>query len=227
MPSLSRAQSSIAFLKTALLIAVACLSAPGALANPAHFQCLPAPTIAAPASLIAPLTAIEDLCLQGSEQAPEHPLENPSSGRLSGAAIDNIDSSEIRQQEFYVDWSAWMSEVAQRWETAADLRQMRQENVTSGTGAAFIEFTCRRDGSVDHVSILQSSGESRFDQQHLEALSQCVPLPPFPPGSRRQSVTLLYVWAERPASCASEKRQPRAVGSESPLETVSRPKGTL
>lgn len=183
-----------------------------------------------PVFFTAPVSPIANLLSGESEQGQARQPEKLQPARLAAAAIDNGDLGSQQFEEYYVDWSAWMSDVADRWQRVLGFFQAPESSDGHNSASnrpAFIQFTCHRDGHVDHVTVLQGSGIAELDRQQVNALVDCMPLPPFPAGSRRQSVTLLYVWESAQNQAGNQGAQPRAVGKESPLETVSRPKETM
>lgn len=115
-----------------------------------------------------------------------------TTARLARAAICTEDISQIKFQEYYVDWSLWMSEVGDRWSTVFNSGYAAGKFHTDGP--AFVQFTCKADGSISEIALAKSSGDMMCDRSQMEALVNCMPLPAFPVGSARKTVTLLYVW---------------------------------
>lgn len=111
---------------------------------------------------------------------------------VARAAICTEDISQIKFQEYYVDWSLWMSEVGTRWSTVFNAAFDNGKFHTDGP--AFVQFTCKSDGTISDIGLAKSSGDALCDRGQIEALVNCMPLPAFPVGSRKQSVTMLYVW---------------------------------
>lgn len=133
---------------------------------------------------------------------------------VTRAAICTEDISQIKFSEYYVDWSLWMNEVADRWSNVFNAGYNNGKFHTDGP--AFVEFTVKRDGSISEISLHKSSGDLLCDRGQIEALVNCMPLPAFPVGSRKKSVTLLYVWeysghparVSKPIAKATRKQQP-------------------
>ncbi len=115
-----------------------------------------------------------------------------AAARVARAAICTEDLSQIKFQEYYVDWSTWMSEVGDRWSIVFNSAYNNGKFRTDG--AAFVQFTCKRDGTISDVLMEKSSGDRLCDRGQMEALVSCMPLPAFPVGSAKDSVTMLYVW---------------------------------
>lgn len=136
---------------------------------------------------------------------------------VTRAAISTEDVSQIKFQEYYVDWSGWMAEVADRWSFVFNTESLGGKFQTCGQ--ALVQFTCFRDGSIGEISIERSSGDTICDHEQVTALKECVPLPAFPVGSRKDSVTLLYVWDYASKSRIVKQVRPR---TEAPtLERIS------
>jgi TonB family protein len=112
--------------------------------------------------------------------------------RVARAAICTEDISQIKFQEYYVDWSLWMDEVGSRW--SAVFNSAYNRGKFHADGLAFVQFTCKADGSITEVSLEKSSGDPMCDRSQIEALVNCMPLPAFPVGSAKKSVTMMYVW---------------------------------
>jgi hypothetical protein len=115
-----------------------------------------------------------------------------NAARLARAAICTEDISQIKFQEYYVDWSVWMNEVGDRWSTVFNSAYNNGKFHTDGP--AFVQFTVKADGSISEIMMAKGSGDIMCDRSQVEALVNCMPLPAFPVGSARKSVTLLYVW---------------------------------
>ena len=63
------------------------------------------------------------------------------------------------------------------------------------SGPMFIEFTCKRNGTVSDVVIDRSSGDRMLDAIQVGTLLRCTPLPAFPAQSVKKDVTLLCIWS--------------------------------
>ena len=115
-----------------------------------------------------------------------------NAARLARAAICTEDIAQIKFQEYYVDWSVWMNEVGDRWSTVFNSAYNNGKFHTDGP--AFVQFTCKADGTITDMVLAKGSGDLMCDRSQLAALANCVPLPAFPVGSARKCVTMLYVW---------------------------------
>lgn len=111
---------------------------------------------------------------------------------ISRAAICTEDLSQISFSEYSVDWTTWMNDVAGRWTSV--FNRAYTNGKFRPDGPAFVQFTCNNDGTIKEVSILSGSGDAMCDQKQIEALAECLPLPQFPVATKKDCVTLLYVW---------------------------------
>jgi outer membrane biosynthesis protein TonB len=125
---------------------------------------------------------------------------------VAAAAISTEDLATISFTEYEVDWSAWVEKMTDRWTDA-----MNRPAVTSGlkpSGPLFVEFTCKKDGTISEVMIDHSSGDRSCDAISIGTLLRCLPLPSFPAESRKKSITVLCIWAYNshvPVSKASKR----------------------
>jgi hypothetical protein len=122
--------------------------------------------------------------------------------------------------EYDVDWSSWISQMAARWHY--NLRRLEaQSNVCFVTERpALIQFTCAANGQVGNFSLKQSSGIYAYDQLQMLALSQVTPLPPFPKGTRCATITLVQGWESHTKKPGEGGFDPRAFGRRFPMEKV-------
>lgn len=122
--------------------------------------------------------------------------------------------------EYDVDWSSWISQMAARWHY--NLRRLEaQSNVCFVTERpALIQFTCAANGQVGNFSLKQSSGIYAYDQLQMLALSQVTPLPPFPKGTRCATITLVQGWESHTKKPGESGFDPRAFGRRFPMEKV-------
>ncbi len=122
--------------------------------------------------------------------------------------------------EYDVDWSSWISQMAARWHY--NLKRLEaQSNVCFVTERpALIQFTCASNGQVGNFSLKQSSGIYAYDQLQMLALSQVTPLPPFPKGTRCATITLVQGWESHTKQPGENGFDPRAFGRRFPMEKV-------
>lgn len=119
-------------------------------------------------------------------------LNKKETAHLARAAICTEDIAQIKFQEYYVDWSGWMSEVGDRWSTVFNATARGGKFRTDGP--TLIQFTCKSDGTISEIGLARSSGDIVCDENQIRSLVNCMPLPAFPIGSRKQTITMLYVW---------------------------------
>lgn len=122
--------------------------------------------------------------------------------------------------EYDVDWSSWISQMAARWHY--NLRRLEaQSNICFVTERpALIQFTCAANGQVGNFTLKQSSGIYAYDQLQMLALSQVTPLPPFPKGTRCATITLVQGWESHTKKPGESGFDPRAFGRRFPMEKV-------
>lgn len=137
----------------------------------------------------SPLAPINRNCREAEDQ----PISvHKKTARIARVAICTEDISQIKFSEYYVDWSAWMNEVGNRWSTVFNAAYNTGKFRTNGP--AFIQFTCKQDGTITAIGLSRSSGDMLCDRSQIEALANCMPLPSFPVGSQKKTITVLYVW---------------------------------
>lgn len=124
--------------------------------------------------------------------------------------------------EYGVDWSRWMSEVADRW--YFQLRRLEAQSPYEfyTDGPAQIEFTCYSNGQIGNVILRRSCGVPVYDQMQIEALLSSRPLPLFPRGTQRTSYTLCQGWEAHARHTGETDFQPGSFGKNTPMETVQR-----
>jgi len=123
-------------------------------------------------------------------------------------------------KEKNVDWSHWVGGVADRWYYV--LQQFEEAaNVEFQTvRPALIQFTCYNNGQVGNVSLKQSSGNLIYDNLQMLALVHTVPLPAFPAGTMRTSITLVEGWESHEQRPGEHAYQPGSFGKGFPMEKV-------
>ncbi|HEY9870597.1 MAG TPA: TonB family protein, partial [Candidatus Obscuribacterales bacterium] len=124
-----------------------------------------------------------------------------------------------------VDWSQWANELADRWYKNLIALERKSGKGFNTARPAKIRFTCYPDGSIKNISLYRSCGISEYDRMQIEALKQVQPLPPFPPGTRRKSITMLQGWASGPKTKGQKDFELGSYGKRMPVERVrTRPK---
>jgi len=124
------------------------------------------------------------------------------------------------QAEAGVDWSGWASALADRWFWNLKNLEYTSKKQFSTKRPALIRFTCYRDGTIGSIALQQSCGLPAYDQMEIEALKRCVPLPPFPAGSRRTRYTLLQGWDAHPRQPGQGDFKPGSYGKNFPVEKI-------
>jgi TonB family protein len=117
-----------------------------------------------------------------------------------------------------IDWSNWIGVLADRW-----FYVLRNKERTLGIqfytqGPALIQFTCYPNGEIGNISLRQSSGVEEYDRMQVEALMEITPLPPFPSGTRRTSLTLRQGWESHKKRPGELDYQPGSFGKQYPME---------
>lgn len=143
-------------------------------------------------------------------RAPEVPKTAPVQDDTPGAFM----------KEYNVDWSHWVSNLADRW-----FYILRNTEETFGVQfstprAALIQFTCYADGTIGNVVLKQSSGVPAYDRLQIEALLASCPTHRFPPGTKRTSITLIQGWESHPKREGEQDFQPGSFGKDFPRERV-------
>lgn len=126
----------------------------------------------------------------------------------------------VSHGETGVDWSKWVSTLADRWYWNLKNMEYRSAKVFRTARPALIHFTCYRNGTISNIYLRQTCGVPAYDQMQIEALKRCVPLAPFPEGSIRQSYSLLQGWECHPKVAGEQDFQPGSYGKNFPVEHV-------
>jgi hypothetical protein len=126
----------------------------------------------------------------------------------------------ISHGESGVDWSKWVSQLADRWFLNLKNLEFRSAKVFRTARPALIRFTCYRNGTIGGVWLRQSCGVPEYDKMQIEALRRCTPLPAFPEGSVRMSYTLLQGWECHPREAGETDFKPGSFGKDFPVEHV-------
>lgn len=158
---------------------------------------------------------------QSSKATPALPPGFNPGLTLSGNASSSMQTATPSYlNEYDVDWSSWISQMAARWHY--NLKRLEaQSNVCFVTERpALIQFTCAFNGQVGNFTLKQSSGIYAYDQLQMLALSQVTPLPPFPKGTRCATITLVQGWESHAKKPGENGFDPRAFGRRFPMEKV-------
>jgi TonB family protein len=114
----------------------------------------------------APSPAAETRAREGS------PTGSPMSGSSFGAAIAGLDNPDFTYG-YYID--QMLSQIRANWVRPP----------LGGGIEAVVHFRVLRDGRIDDLRIVTSSGYSSFDLAGLRAVQSASPLPPLPASYRR------------------------------------------
>ncbi len=123
----------------------------------------PEPAAATPAAPPAPASS------PGREGSP---TGSPASGSSFGASIAGLDNPDFTYG-YYID--QMLSQIRANWVRPP----------LGGGVEAVVHFRVSRDGRIDDLRIVTSSGYSSFDLAGLRAVQSASPLPPLPASYRR------------------------------------------
>lgn len=167
---------------------------------------------------------------QPSSGAAAMPALNPAivgsiaGQNLNASAESNSLSAQseqdVRLREYNVDWSRWIAQLADRW-YAILMQYERHSPVRFNTPrATLIQFTCYNNGTLGNIELKQSSGSLGYDRLQVLALTQAVPLPPFPIGTKRSSITIIEGWESHFQRAGESDYIPGSFGKGFPTEKV-------
>ncbi len=143
-----------------------------------------------------------------------------SSAALNARAAESDLASDVRLREYNVDWASWIAKLADRWYFV--LRSFEQAGgmqfVTQGP--ALFQFTCYENGTIGNIIMKQSSGNPIYDRLQVLALMQAMPIPPFPNGTHRQTITLVQGWESHLRQAGETEYIPGSFGKGFPMEKV-------
>lgn len=144
---------------------------------------------------------------------PDVPAPTPP-----GGIADDAPNSFLK--EYDVDWSSYITVLADRW--YANLRTMEYQCGMQflTLRPALIQFTCYSNGQLGNIVLKQSSGVLIYDRMQMIALSRVTPLPPFPAGTRRTTVTLVQGWESHAKRPGEQEFQMGNFGRGFPTERV-------
>jgi TonB C terminal len=142
------------------------------------------------------------------------------------AAAQNLQAqsdmaADVRKVEYNVDWASWLAKVADRWFFILDQyeRSTQQHYVT--LRPALFRFTCYNTGQIANITLKQSSGNPTYDRLQMVALIQSMPVPQFPVGTRRQTITLVQGWESHVRQTGESDYVPGSFGRGFPMEKVT------
>ncbi|MBY0550707.1 MAG: TonB C-terminal domain-containing protein [Candidatus Obscuribacterales bacterium] len=125
-------------------------------------------------------------------------------------------------EDYSVNWSPWMRVLADRWFGNLQCAEHASGYRFHTLRPAMIQFTCYADGQIGNVALKQSSGIAYYDRLQMATLLASAPLPPFPPGTERKSLTLVQGWESHRKEAGEREFEPTAFAARFPQEKVSR-----
>lgn len=123
-------------------------------------------------------------------------------------------------EEYNVDWSRWITTQADRWYYTLKVSEEMLGLRFATLRPAQIQFTCYADGTIRDVVLKQSSGVPAYDRLQMQTLLATMPIPRFPSGTQRTSITLCQGWESHPRQPGEEDFQPGSFGKNFPQERV-------
>jgi hypothetical protein len=173
-------------------------------------------------SLASPLLPLSP---QVAPYMPAQPLQANARKSIYNAqetANQGDMASDVRAQEYNVDWSGWLAKVADRWFMNLDQYERMNQTHYVTLRPALFRFTCYSNGRIADISMKQSSGNDVYDRLQMVALIQSMPVPPFPVGTQRQSITLVQGWESHVRQAGESDYKPGSFGWGFPMEKVTR-----
>ncbi len=158
-------------------------------------------------SLPTPRRVVQDSLIA---TAPEQPRTAPVSDEVPGSYL----------QEYNIEWSKWVSTLADRWFYVLRSVEYNYGVQFSTSRPALIQFTCYADGTIGKIVLKQSSGISAYDRLQVDSLLAAAPTLPFPQGTKRTSITLVQGWESHPKQPGEQDFQPGSFGKDFPRERV-------
>lgn len=138
----------------------------------------------------------------------------PTSGAVTKA------SSSL--EDYSINWSPWMRVLADRWFGNLQCAEHASGYRFHTLRPAMIQFTCYADGQIGNVVLKQSSGIAYYDRLQMATLLASAPLPPFPQGTERKSLTLVQGWESHRKEAGEREFEPTEFAARFPQEKVSR-----
>jgi hypothetical protein len=168
-------------------------------------------------------TKNKDIDGQGGEALPMPDVQMPTTptamGFPLGAQQNENSQPDGAMSEYGVDWSKWVSQMADRWFFNLKRLEDASEYQFHTVRPALVQFTSYPDGRIENINLKQTSGVDMYDQLQLQALSMCK-APPFPRGTKRTNFTLVQGWESHPKRPGEDDYQPGSFGHGFPMEKV-------
>lgn len=155
--------------------------------------------------------------MQGNAQNGSYNLQSNAQTN----ALQSDLASDVRKVEYNVDWASWLSKVADRWFFILDQYERQSGTHYVTRQPALFRFTCYNNGQIANVTMKQSSGNDIYDRMQMVALMQSMPVPPFPAGTRRQTITLVQGWESHVRQAGESDYVPGSFGRGFPVEKVT------
>ncbi|MBS1953878.1 MAG: TonB C-terminal domain-containing protein [Cyanobacteria bacterium SZAS-4] len=133
---------------------------------------------------------------------------------------DNAEPDKSYLQEYAVDWSGWIARLADRWYYVLRMNEEVVGNEFVTARPALIQFTCYNNGQIGNMVLKQTSGNPAYDRLQMIALMQAAPLPAFPQGTHRTSITLVQGWESHIKQAGEQDFVPGSFGKGFPMEKV-------
>lgn len=133
---------------------------------------------------------------------------------------DNPEVDKSYLQEYAVDWSGWIARLADRWYYVLRMNEEVVGNEFITARPALIQFTCYSNGQIGNMYLKQTSGNPAYDRLQMIALMQAAPLPAFPQGTHRSSITLVQGWESHIKQAGEQDFVPGSFGKGFPMEKV-------
>lgn len=155
------------------------------------------------------------------QAVPPEPFQQRKAARLQDDASRTAANSN-HLEDYSVNWSPWMATLANRWFGNLQYAEHASGFRFHTLRPALIQFTCYADGQIGNVVLKQSSGIPYYDRLQMATLMASSPLPPFPPGTERRSLTLVQGWESHRKEAGEREFEPTEFAARFPQEKVSR-----
>jgi len=152
---------------------------------------------------------------------PDTPQELPTSGFSLNAEQTDDNSPKAALSEYGVDWSAWISQLADLWFFNLKKLEDRSDYIFHTQQAALIRFTCYPNGQITDIVLRRSSGVPLYDRMQMEALAR-TRCPRFPEGTQKTSYTLTQGWESHPRRAGEQDFRPGSFDAGIALERIKK-----